>query len=70
MPLETLDQTVRKGKTGHMHLQAILAGLVCNVFKYNPEITTVLNPAVLDVFTNFVKQRIFNVKTAVRTNLY
>ena len=40
MPLETLDQTVRKGKSRSTYdLQAILAGLVAR-FTGKPEIAT------------------------------
>ena len=65
MPLETLDQTVRKGKcrryevSGIHHtstLQVHFAELLTPE-QEGPVRLRPCNPTVLDVFTNFVKQR-------------
>ena len=73
MPLETLDQTVRKGKNPHMRSASYFAGLARSVYKLSYTATR-LDPAVLDVFANFVKQHVkclqFTVDTKTKLNAF
>ena len=70
MPLETLDQTVRKGKNPHMRSASYFAGLA-RLLYYLSNTANRLDPAVLDVFANFVKQHVkcLQLKVDTKTKL-
>ena len=56
MPLETLDQTARKGKFPYVRLTSPFCR-IAHIRQEGPVRLCPCNPTVLDVFTNFFKQR-------------